>query len=293
MTDNNLISEYIDKVKRESTYRKCIDIDLINELIELFDVDCKKIKYSKNIDDCLSLALTFYKHYNYEYYEMIMQGLENSRINIDAKDSETDLQSNKCYIKMRGDDNDVYLIVHEFAHYIDRNSTPYIIPNEIMHFGEVYSMYLERKLEQYLDENQYEQLNKTRKHNRIYFAKRMARLIPIQLNNESFFNTNGYIDEADLEIDKIKRIMNYKSQNTVNYLLRYLLGYVLSYYLIKNNTVNSDKQISQILTEVDVQDAIMFFDIEDELGIKQESKEKSQNNIENGNKVKDLTKQRQ
>lgn len=273
MTDNKLISEYIDKVKRESSYRKCISLDLIYKLIELFDVDCEKIKYSKNIDNCLSLALSFYKHYNYEYYEMIMQGLENGTINIGNEFSHTDLQNGKCYIKMRGNDNDVYLIVHEFAHYIDRNSKPLIIPDEINYFGEVYSMYLEKKLEQYLDEQQYEYLNKARRNNRIYFESQMASIISFQLNYENLFNANGYIDEEDLEIDKVKRIMNYRSKNTVNYLLRYLLGNVLSDYLIKNDIVSSDKHFSDVLTEIDLHEAITSFDIDEGLEIKPKSKE--------------------
>ena len=44
----------------------------------------------------------------------------------------------------------MYMLVHEFAHYIDRSLTPNIIPDKYNFLCETFSFYMERQLENYL-----------------------------------------------------------------------------------------------------------------------------------------------
>ena len=84
MTDI-LIKNFIEKVKLESTYNKFLKKDIIYQLISIFNKDYEKLTYTKKIKNPLEIALKFYKHYNNDYYSMIIEGLQNSNIIISQK----------------------------------------------------------------------------------------------------------------------------------------------------------------------------------------------------------------
>lgn len=119
------IKNFIEQIKLESTYRKFLEKDIMYQLIDIFNIEITKIDYLVTIKNPLKLALQFYKEYNIEYYNMILEGFKNKRIIFQNKEkSFTDTQNNKAYIKLQGNDGDVFILVHELAHYIDRNSNP-------------------------------------------------------------------------------------------------------------------------------------------------------------------------
>lgn len=245
MTDI-LIKKFIEKVKLESTYNKFLKKDIIYQLISMFNKDYEKLTYTKKIKDPLEFALKFYKHYNNDYYSMIIEGLKNSNIIISQtlKKSFTDLDTNVTYIKLIGDDSDIFILVHELAHYIDRNSTPMIIPSKYDFLGEVFSFYIEKQLEIWLDNDEYKNLINIRRNNRMYYESQMLEAIEYELYCEKIYKEEGQITESSLSIDKVKTVMKYDADGSVvNYLLRYPLANILSTYLMDNNLIQTDNEI--------------------------------------------------
>lgn len=116
-------NDFIEKVKLESNYRKFVKTDVIYQLINIFNGNYKKHHYPKKIKNTLEVALEFYKYYNNQYYNMILEAIHNNK-------SFVDTQSNKAFIKLFGNDADIFVLVHEFAHFIDINCNPHIIPSE-------------------------------------------------------------------------------------------------------------------------------------------------------------------
>ena len=161
------IKNFIEQIKLESTYRKFLEKDIIYQLIDIFNIEITKIDYLVTIKNPLKLAVQFYKEYNIEYYNMILEGFKNKRIIFQNKEkSFTDTQNNKAYIKLQGNDGDVFILVHELAHYIDRNSNPHIVPDEYCFLSETFAFYMEKRLEKWLNDNEYNKLIYTRINNR-------------------------------------------------------------------------------------------------------------------------------
>lgn len=80
---SNIIEQFIKIVEENSKYSKCVKINVIEKMASMFDVFCEKKEYSHKINNCLEIALQFYKQYNYNYYKMLIDGLKNKDIIID------------------------------------------------------------------------------------------------------------------------------------------------------------------------------------------------------------------
>ena len=119
---------------------------------------------------------------------------------------------------MYGNDSDVFLLVHELAHFIDRNSTPLIVSNDYWFLAETFAFCMERKLEKWLDNEKYKPLILAREYNRIYFENKMLKAVENELYYEKIYQENGIIEEKYIDIQKIKSIKRQDvSFNIVNY----------------------------------------------------------------------------
>ena len=242
------IELFIERVKVEANIHKIIKKDLIYQLIDYFKRDYTKMNYPQNINNPLETVLEFYKNYNLEYYEIIVEGIKNNKILIDKNNTKSfmDTKNGKLYIKLFRNDLDVFMLAHEFAHYIDRSFNPPIIPNEYNFLCEVYSFCIEKKLEDWLDnEKNYELIN-VKRNNRMYYVSKMLSAIESMMFYEELYTKNGKINIEDLDINIVKKVMNYDYDleiGLVNYLLRYPLANILSDYLINNNMIEKDTDI--------------------------------------------------
>ncbi len=160
-----LAESFIERVKIESSFHKFLKKDLIYSFIDFFKKDYTKQPYPKNIKNPLEIALQFYKSYNVQYYNIIMNSINKSSIIIsnDNEKAFVDTTTNKAFIKLTGNDSDIFMLVHEFAHFIDRNSNPKIIPDEYYFLCEVFSFYMEKKLELWVSDKGYSNLIETRR----------------------------------------------------------------------------------------------------------------------------------
>ncbi len=258
--DNNIlikqqmIQGFINKVKIESGYTKFLEIDFINKMIMTFNKDYLKQDYPKGIDKCLEMALQFYKDFNYNYYKIIVKGITDKKIIIDSKlfKPHVDIKNNIAYIRLYGNDGDLFLLVHEFAHYIDRNSEPKIVADDVSFLSEIFSFYMEKQLELWLSKEKYDNLILTRRNNRMYFESEMVNAVEYELYCEQLFREKGEIDEKDVSIEKVKLIMKYDVPNTVNYLMRYPLANMLSDYLIDIGYDLESENLSQKCLQIDL-----------------------------------------
>lgn len=164
-----------------------------------------KKNYTKLIKDPLNIVLEFYRNYNDKYYQMIIDGIENGKIIINENNikSFVNTKNNNSFIKLVGNDSDIFMLVHEFAHYIDGNLKPNIIPNQYHFLCEVFSFYIEKKLEIWLDNKMFHELIDTRRNNRIYFETKMLKSIEYELFCEKLYNRTGQIKKEDLDIKKL------------------------------------------------------------------------------------------
>lgn len=251
--------KFIKLVESESKYRKFLKRDIIYHLVDIFKtaITTKKT-YQNQILNPLELGLTFYKEFNGKYYDLIMNGISKGRIivNDDLVKSYTDTANNKTYIKLNGDDNDLFIVVHELAHFIDRNSNPKIIPDEYWFFSETWAFYLEKQLEKWLLKKDYhaiKELINIRENNRIYFESEMLKAISYELYYEDLYRENGTIPESSIDIAKIALVMKYDiSNNIVNYLLQYPLANVLASYLANNSILKDDYKLINECLNIDL-----------------------------------------
>ena len=81
------IESFIERVKVESNIHKFIQEDLIYKLITNFRKNYVKMNYPKKINNPLDIVLKFYKNYNKEYYEIILDGINSSRIIISKNET--------------------------------------------------------------------------------------------------------------------------------------------------------------------------------------------------------------
>lgn len=242
------IKKFIEQVKLELTYKKFLKSDIIYQLINTFNttnVAIEKQNYSTEIEKPLEMALEFYKEYNMEYYNNIIENIQSRRIIINKNNNSfTDTENNTTNISLCGNDGDLFMIVHELAHFIDRNSTPPIIPDKYWFLSETFAFYVEKKLENWLLNKDHEDLINTRRNNRMYFENKMVEAIENELYYENLYRQKGTIAESDIDIKKIKSIIKYDvPYNIINYLLQYPLANILSGYLINNYIIQDDNQL--------------------------------------------------
>ena len=244
------IESFIERVTLESTFHKFLKEDIIYQIIDYFKQDNPKKEYSKKIENPLKIALQFYKHYNIQYYQMILDGIRSGKILIDdtTNQSYVETGNNRAFIHPFKNDFDLFMFVHEFAHFIDRNLNPTIIPNAYDFLCEVFAFYMEKQLELWLDEKVFHDLIQTRRQNRMYFEASMTRAIEYELYCETLYKKLGYLKVTDLDYAKIKSIMQYDYDlhvRLINYLLRYPLANILSDYLIHHQLVKKDTDICE------------------------------------------------
>lgn len=254
---------FIEKVKTESNDKKFLEMDLINEMISFFNGNFEKKDYSIKIKNPLDVALQFYKDYNEEYYKIIVDGIREQKIIIDKNISKpyVDTKKNEAYIKLNGNDGDMFILVHEFAHYIDRNSNPRIIPDEFYFLAEVFSFYIEKQLEQWLDVNNYGNLISIKRNNRMFYESKMLKVIKNQLYYENLYKEKGSISESDISTMEMKEIMQYDSSGVsiVNYLLMYPLANILSQYLVDMNLVKCDFELCKICLDFNIYEVLASY----------------------------------
>lgn len=253
--ENQQIKNFIARVKLESTYKKFLKNDIIYQIIKIFNVAIEKQSYSSKIENPLEFALQFYKEYNVQYYNMIIEQIKRKKIVINQNNGKsfTDTENNMVHIRLYGNDGDLFIIVHELAHFIDRNSNPPIIPNKYWFLSETFAFYLEKKLEIWLKNEKYEDLISTRTNNRMYFESKMLKAIENELYYENLFRQKGTIEENDIDIKKIKSVMQYDvSSNIINYLLQYPLANILSDCLINNHLLSNDYELTEKCFNIDL-----------------------------------------
>ncbi|HIU40282.1 MAG TPA: hypothetical protein IAB68_03190 [Candidatus Aphodocola excrementigallinarum] len=251
--------EFVKKVKVESAYRKFIKKDIIYKIINIYDKNFNKQSYPNKIDDPLKIALDFYKNYNINYYNIIINGLRNKRIVISKENGKSfvDKENNKSFIRIYDNDADVYVIVHELAHFIDGNSNPKIVPNQYWFLSEVFSFYMEKKLELYLKNEKYSDLISARINNRMYYESKMVEAIKNELWYEDLYRKNGVIKKEDIYIKKIKTIIKYDIEcNIVNYLLMYPVANILSDKLIKDAIITNDNELVKECLNMNLYDVL-------------------------------------
>ena len=252
------IKRFIEQVKSELTYKKILKSDIIYQLINIFNtasVTLEKQNYSSEIENPLEMALEFYKEYNMEYYNTIIENIQNRRIIINKNigKSFTDTKNNTTNISLCGNDGDLFNIVHELTHFIDRNSKPPIIPDEYWFLSETFAFYIEKRLENWLLNKDYKDLIYTRRNNRIFFENKMLEAIENELYYENLYRQKGIIVESDIDIKKIKSIIKYDvPYNIVNYLLQYPLANILSSCLINNYIIQDDNQLVEKCINMDL-----------------------------------------
>ena len=252
------IKRFIEQVKSELTYKKILKSDIIYQLINIFNtasVTLEKQNYSSEIENPLEMALEFYKEYNMEYYNTIIENIQNRRIIINKNigKSFTDTKNNTTNISLCGNDGDLFNIVHKLTHFIDRNSKPPIIPDEYWFLSETFAFYIEKRLENWLLNKDYKDLIYTRRNNRIFFENKMLEAIENQLYYENLYRQKGIIVESDIDIKKIKSIIKYDvPYNIVNYLLQYPLANILSSCLIDNYIIQDDNQLVEKCINMDL-----------------------------------------
>ena len=253
--ENQLIKNFIEQVKLESTYKKFLKNDIIYQIIKIFNVDIEKQSYFSEIENPLEIALQFYKEYNVQYYNMIVEQIKRRKIIINENKGKpfTDAKNNIVYIRLYGNDGDLFIIVHELAHFIDRNSNPPIIPDEYWFLSQTFAFYMEKKLKIWLKNEKYQDLISTRINNRMYFESKMLKAIENELYYESLYRQKGAIEESDIDIKKIKSIMQYDvSSNIINYLLQYPLANILSDCLINNHLLSNDYELTEKCFNIDL-----------------------------------------
>lgn len=252
------IKRFIEQVKSELIYKKILKSDIIYQLINIFNtasVTLEKQNYSSEIENPLEMALEFYKEYNMEYDNTIIENIQNRRIIINKNigKSFTDTKNNTTNISLCGNDGDLFNIVHELAHFIDRNSIPPIIPDEYWFLSETFAFYIEKRLENWLLNKDYKDLIYTRRNNRIFFENKMLEAIENELYYENLYRQKGIIVESDIDIKKIKSIIKYDvPYNIVNYLLQYPLANILSNCLIDNYIIQDDNQLVEKCINMDL-----------------------------------------
>ncbi len=68
------------KNKIESTYKKFLKEDIIQEIFNIFNGAYDRLSYPCKIKNTIELSLKFYEEYNKQYYDLIIDGIKNKRI---------------------------------------------------------------------------------------------------------------------------------------------------------------------------------------------------------------------
>lgn len=262
MENSEILTSFEEKIKQECFYKKILNQDIIEQIIDVFTFKSyEKLEYPKEIDNLLELALEFYKDYNFKYYTMIINGIKNRKIiiNNEVEKPYLDIKTNVAYLNCGKNDGDLFMIVHELAHFVDRNSNPKIIPDKFWFLSEVFSLYMEKRLQSWLMNKGYQRLIFIRENNRMYHESNMLMVIKNELRYEDLYKRNGSIKIEEICIDEVKEIMKYRYPNLVNYLLSYPIGNILSDYLINISLFKDDDRICEECLKVNWYEILPMF----------------------------------
>ena len=252
--DEAKVEFFNQKIKQEIHAHKFLDANIIYLMIRLFPCEYQKADYPKTISNPLQLALQFYQYYNKKYYQIILQGIKEKRILIGKNIVKPYVDCNgQAYIKLFGDDRDVFILVHEFAHYIDRKCN--IIPDSYYFLAEVYSFYLEKKLEKWLLQEQYQNLIIARRNNRMYYEAKMIKAIQLELHYEKLYQQKGFISKCDIKEEDMNYILAYDIEH-IHDLVMYPLANILSDYILENNLLKSDDHLGKVCLDTNLYDVL-------------------------------------
>ena len=214
---------------------------MIQKLLSLKNEKLEKQEYLKTIIDPLAIALEFYKEQSDDNYKRIIEGIQSEQITLlEKRQSYIDTKSGNTYILLNHEDSDVFCLVHEFAHFIDRNHKPAIVPDSHCFLAESYAFYMEKRLEKFLSERGYHALVQTRRNNCIV-------------------SETKNIETISFDTKKIKTILPYHMTNLVNVLLSYPLANILSEYLINHSVSFLEQEFVEVCTRVNLYDALDEF----------------------------------
>jgi len=231
----------------------------VQKLIELFDVNAIRFNYEKTLSDPLRTALEFYKSYDEDFYEVISWGILNDRVIIGdfVKKSHVNVEKRMCYIKTEGNDHDVYVMVHEMAHFVNAILGQKFIDRNNVIYTEVYSYYMERQLDKFLSKRGYIQPVFARHQNRTYSTCEAARSLKDFLELKRIYETNKL--GLFFQKDKIEKLLRSGYNYPAQFYLRYLVGTIYSRrlaleesdrpFISRINSLNLDEEISKFRKE--------------------------------------------
>lgn len=248
---------FIEQVVKESSKKKILTREALDLLIDFFTGDYPKEEYPKTIKDPKSLALEFYKKYNENYYDMLINGLNNGSIIIEDSllKSYVDTTTAQAHIKLNGNDNDLFILVHEYAHYIDRNMSPPIVPDTYWFFAETYAFYLEKQLELYLGKEypEYHNLIQARRNNRMHYESKMVDALATELHYEDLYRKKQNLSAEDIDESDMNRVARYNfTIEIVNCLSQYPVANIISSRLLANNLVKDEHEFVDACLSIDL-----------------------------------------
>lgn len=134
MKNKLLLENLLRKCKLNLVIKKFLKLDIIEQMISIFKGNYQKSAYPNQISNCLELALQFYKNYNYKFYKMIVYGIENKKIIISREILKpyTDTDKGMAYIRMYGNDGDLFLIVCLFVKETNKFIIEYCSDDRVM-----------------------------------------------------------------------------------------------------------------------------------------------------------------
>lgn len=234
------------RIINESKAPKKITIEEAQLLSKKMEYKSKKRKFNNTIDNPLELVLDFYKSYNVKYYEMILEGLQSGKIIIYNGRGPSQMFDEYCYVFFNGDDGDAFIAVHEFAHYIDVKLG--LIQSSHNYLGEVFSYYMEKKLEEYMISD-FEDAVEIRRNRRMCTCSKFARSIKYLYELEEEYNDLGIVDYSKLQNKEASSFEYYNTNgDTINHLARYPLAEIYSEYLIRNNFDFDANTINELIS---------------------------------------------
>lgn len=249
-----LLKKFETFLSKEITYHKFIEEDIILQMIEVFNVDSEFIEYPNHNLEAITIVLNFYKNYNPKYYKIIVKGIEEKKIIISDKvESYVDSKTGIAYIKLNHNDSDVFSLVHELAHYIDRNCK--IIPDKYWILAEGFAFYMEKQLERQLEiSNEYDNVIRIRRNNRVYMEKKLLQIVKDELYYENLYKQLNRIELQDIDEKSVMRILKVGENNLINYLVQYPVANIVSSWLINFYPNVNEKSFCELSFECNLRE---------------------------------------
>ena len=253
---DKLISDYYKRLANESRIKKFLSQEQVEKLSSMVTiVPYNRLKYSSDIKNPLEIVLNFYRKEFPSFYTLIDKGIKNGHINLEGEGSYVSTSNGSCHIKLNFNDADVFMIAHEFGHYIALNSNPPIIDKYYFKYAEVLSIYMEKRLKRYLiSKHGFTSLVNTREYNRLYFESRMISVAVSEYKYEQLYK-EGKLALTDRDVNNILKILRIAKSNSLNIALTYPLGNIISEYLIDHN-ITIDGNLINVLASLNIDELL-------------------------------------